>query len=83
MDPREFCFQVYHKMQVRLTFVSVHPFVCGCFVAHVVGQVSLFRPREDAGGQALQGVVHGQAVVVRRCRENEKAGAALGKALTN
>lgn len=33
----------------KLTFVSVHPFY---FVAHVVGQVSLFRPRWDVGGQA-------------------------------
>lgn len=35
-------------------------------MTHVVGQVSLFGPRGDVGGQAEQGVVHGQAIVVNR-----------------
>lgn len=33
-------------------------------MAHVVGQVALFRPRGDVGREAEQGVVHGQAVVM-------------------
>lgn len=32
-----------------LTFVSVHPL---CFMSHVMGQVSFFRPRPHVGGQA-------------------------------
>lgn len=35
-------------------------------MTHVVGQVSLFGPRGNVGGQAEQGVVHGQAIVVNR-----------------
>lgn len=52
-----------------LTFVGVHPLH---FVAHVVGQVSLFGPGWDVGGQSQQGVVHGQAVVVHRWRGNDR-----------
>lgn len=37
------------------------------FMAHVVGQISLFRTRWDVGGQAEQSLVHGQAVVVDSC----------------
>lgn len=55
-------------MLALLTFVGVHPLVCCAFVAHVVGQVSLFGPGWDVGGEAEQGVVHGQAIVVCRWR---------------
>lgn len=41
-------------------------------MTHVVGQVSLFGPRGDVGGQAEQGVVHGQAIVVNRWKGGEK-----------
>lgn len=47
-----------------LTFVGVIPFVCCCFMAHVVGQVTLFGPGGNVGGEAEQGVVHGQAIVM-------------------
>lgn len=70
------CWELLHWEQInRLTFVSVNPFVCRCFVTHVVGQVSLFGPRGNVGGQAEQGVVHGQAIVVNRWKrggEKEK-----------